>query len=121
LVLRGRAHRGAERRAVDEDGERRHEAEADREDRDLDRADRRAAHQVGARGNDLRKREHVAAPDEERDVLQDDRDTDGGDERSATTAYTLPAVSPLMICCRNVSTAGKPKLKIKTAPRGVPS
>src|SRR5947199_167199 len=38
--------------------------------------------------------------------------------RSARVCRMIDTPSALIICCRNVSTAGKPKPKRKTAPRG---
>src|ERR1043166_7677866 len=81
LVLRGRAHRRAQAGAVHEGRERRHHREAGADDGDLHVGDRGAADRIARHLDDLRERENVAAPDEHREVLQDDRDPDRCDER----------------------------------------
>jgi hypothetical protein len=80
-ILRGRPHRGAQPRAVHEQRQAGHHDEADSDDGDLHLGHRGAQHRVGLDRNDLRKREHVAAPHEHREMLQDDRNADRGDER----------------------------------------
>ncbi len=124
LVLRGRAHRDAELRPVDEREEPRHHRDRSEDDRDLDVGDRRAVRIAGdvirLHADDLRKRERVAAPDDHREMLQDDRQADRRDERreprracAAAGRRRAPACSrrpcrpePRPACRRPRSTSG---------------
>jgi hypothetical protein len=80
-VLCRRAHRGAEARAVDHPREARHHRHRDEDDAELDVGDGGLPYVEGHGLHRLRERQRVAAPDHQREVLQDDRDADGGDQR----------------------------------------
>jgi hypothetical protein len=70
---------------VDKQEQERHQPDRARDDRDLHVGDRRAVgsarHVVGDRLDDLRIRQRIAAPDDHREVLQDDRQADRRDQR----------------------------------------
>jgi hypothetical protein len=85
LVLRGCAHRDAELGAVDESEQAGHHQDRDHDDGDLHVGNRgavRIAREVERDDcDDLREGHRIAAPDDHRQVLQDDRKPDGGDQR----------------------------------------
>jgi hypothetical protein len=85
LVLGGCAHRDAQLGPVHEQQQTDHHRGRAQDDRDLHVGDRCAVRVVGQmirdRLHDLRIGQRVAAPDDHREVLEDDRQPDRGDQR----------------------------------------
>ena len=80
-VLRRRAHGDAELGAIHDQRQPAHHQQRNHNDGNLHPGNDRAADSEADERNDLRKRERAAAPDQKGQMLQDDGDADGGDQR----------------------------------------
>jgi hypothetical protein len=91
-VLGGGADRDAEARAIDEPREAGHHHHRQQDDGDLHAADGGPADGEARVVDDLRKGQRIAAPGQQREVLQDDGHADRGDQRRQARRVAQRAV-----------------------------